>query len=289
MSMDAILKGIFYRLDPTFSPVPVVYDVSRSGRTYPVDYRSPIPFTVAHDNVSSYLEEFYCAAPEYGATMLYALFPNTYIDANRSELDIDPSIIDGEWPVPLQLTSTTGLGLLKVKSRYGEPFQEGKLSVADVMARLDNYYRPYHAELKDIISRMKKAWGFVYQISCHCMSAVGAPTHPDPGQDRADFCIGNLNGQTASPDFMEFLKSIIKGMGYSVTVNQPYAGGELNRRYGNPSAGVESVMLEINKKLFIDIKTFKKTSNFNTMRNDLKRLMQEISNHARNRIRRNAL
>lgn len=284
MNMDSVLKGIFYRLDPTVPPVPVIYDVSRSGRMYPVDYRSPLPFSVAHDNVSAYLEEFYSAAPELGATMLYALFPNTYIDSNRSELDIDPEVLDGEWPVPLQLTSTTGLGLIKAKSRYGEPFHEGKLPVADVMARLENYHRPYHAELKDNIERMHKAWGFVYQISCHCMSAIGAPTHPDPGQPRADFCIGNLDGKTASSEFMDFLKHTIEDLGYSCSVNMPYTGGELNRRYGDPEAGIESVMLEINKKLFIDIKTFKKTENFEKVRTDLKAFMAKVSEHARERI-----
>ena len=282
--MDATLKGIFYRLDPTVPPVPVIYDVSRSGRTYPVDYRSPLPFSVAHDNVSAYLEEFYSAAPELGATMLYAMFPNTYIDANRNELDIDPDLIDGEWPVPLNYTTTKGLGLLKTKSRYGEPFHEKKFTVEEVMARLDNYHRPYHAELKDIIERMHKAWGFVYQISCHCMSAVGAPTHPDPGQPRADFCLGNLDGTTASPEFMEFLQKTLMDMGYSCTINLPYSGGELNRRYGNPAQGYESVMLEINKKLFIDIKTFKKTENFEQVRSDLKKFMQKVSEHARERI-----
>lgn len=285
--MDDTLKGIYYRLDPTSPPVPVIYDVSRSGRTYPVDYRSPISFTIAHDNVSAYLEEFYCAAPDYGATMLYAMFPNTYIDANRNELDIDPEIIDGEWFVPLQFTSVSGLGLIKTKSRYGEPFQERKLTVDEIRSRLDNYHRPYHAELRDIIARMHKAWGFVYQISCHCMSAVGAPTHPDPGESRDDFCIGNLNGKTASPEFMVFLKETIEKMGYSVSVNKPYVGGELNRRYGNPENGIESVMLEINKKLFIDVRTFKKTRDFEVVQRDINSLMRQVSALAQEQIQSN--
>ena len=120
--MDSILKGIFYRLDPTVPPVPVIYDVSRSGRMYPVDFRSPLPFSVAHDNVSAYLEEFYSAAPELGATMLYALFPNTYIDNNRSELDIDPDLLDGPWPVPLEPTvSKSGLACSRQNPDMGSP------------------------------------------------------------------------------------------------------------------------------------------------------------------------
>src|SRR3954452_7016973 len=189
--------GLFHRFEPTVPPVPIVVDVSRSGREYPIDMRSPVPFTAIHDNVSVYVEEIWGDAPSYGATLLYALFPHMYIDANRHELDIDPELIEGEWPVPLQPTvSKRGLGLLKSKSRYGEPMQERKLAVAEVMSRLDRFHRPYHRELKSNLDRLKSAYGFVYQLSCHCMSAVGAPTHPDAGKERADFCLGNLNGKS---------------------------------------------------------------------------------------------
>ena len=77
---------------------------------------------------------------------------------------------------------------------------------------------------------------------------------------------------------------LIKDLGYTCTVNVPYSGGELNSRYGKPEAGIESVMLEINKKLFMDVRTFKKTDNFENIRATLKKLMQKISEHARNRI-----
>jgi len=280
--MVSKLKGVFERFDPVVPPVPVIFDVARSGRQYPVDFRSPLPFSVLHDNVSAYVEELYESAPEYGAVMLYALFPNTYIDVNRSDLDIDPELLAEEWPVPLKPdVSLSGLGLLKSKSRYGQPMHEGKLAVADVLARIENYYRPFHAELRDNLDRMQKAWGFAYQISCHCMSAVGAPTHPDHGQERADFCIGDRDGTTASPEFMAFLKGAIEDLGYSCSVNTPYTGGELNVRYGNPKNGIESVMLEINKKLFIDVNTFKKTENFTTMQTVLGKLIKKITDRAR--------
>ncbi len=284
MEMNSVQKGIFYRLDPIVPPVPVLFDVSRSGRTYPVDYRTNLPFSVAHDMVSAYLEEFYCAAPEFGATMLYCMVPNTYIDMNRSELDIDPELIDGEWPVPLDLVSKTGLGLLKKKSRYGEEFQERKLTVEEITARLDNYYRPYHAELKDILDRMYKTNGFFYQISCHCMSPVGPPTHPDPGQPRPDFTVGNIDGASASPEFTAFIKKTIEDLGYSCRVNDPFSGGYLNSHYGDGSVGKESVMIEVNKKLFIDITNFKKTDHFHQMQADLRIFQQKICQHARERM-----
>ena len=280
-------REVFYRFDPVAAPVPVVLDVSRSGRLYPVDFRSPVPFTALHDNVSMYVDEIWQDAPQYGATLVQALFPNTYIDANRHELDIDPGLIDGEWPVPLQFVSKSGLGLLKTVSRYGEPLQERKLTVAEVQHRLDRYYRPYHRELAAVMDRMLTAHGFYYNLSCHCMSAVGAPTHADAGRERMDFCLGNLRGTSSSTGFIEFVAETIRKQGYSCSVNTPYSGGELNRRYGRTDGRQESIMVEINKRTFMDVKTFRKNEGFEAIRSVARTVLDAVTQQARERVRDN--
>jgi N-formylglutamate deformylase len=130
-SSISVLPGVFMRYEATGTRVPVVVDVSRSGREYPHDFRSPIPFSTLHDNVSMYVEELCAGAPALGATMLYACFPNTYVDTNRSAADIDERLIDGKWPGSIEQSDFTsrGLGLIKRLSRYGEEMQERKLTV----------------------------------------------------------------------------------------------------------------------------------------------------------------
>ena len=281
-----IVRGVLQRFDPVVPPAPVLVDVSRSGREYPEEFRSNVPFSVLHDNVSMYVDQLWGEAPKFGATLLYASFPSFWIDANRDELDIDPELIEGEWPVPLQPTvSRRGLGLLKSKSRYGEPVHERKLTVAEVMERLEKYHRPYYAELGQNLARLKSAFGTVFQLSCHCMSAVGAPTHPDPGKERPDFNLGNLDGSTSSPEFIGFVDAQIRALGYSCGINFPYKGGELNRRFGAPREGVESIMIEINKKLFMDVKTFKKKPEFGKVQADVTQILAAIVNHAREKAR----
>lgn len=278
------VRGVYQRFDATVPPVPVMVDVSRSGREYPEEFRSMVPFTVLHDNVSMYVDDLWSEAPSHGATMLYACFPSFWIDANRNELDIDPELIDGEWPVPLQPTvSRRGLGLLKSKSRYGEPVHERKLGVAEVMERIEKYHRPYYAELRQNIDRLKSAFGFVYHLSCHCMSAVGAPTHPDPGKQRADFCLGNVNGTTSSREFIEFMQKTITGFGYSCTINDPYSGGELNTRFGDPGR-VDSIMVEINKKLFMDVNTFRRKPEFGRVKTNVTKVLHAVVQRAREKV-----
>ena len=70
---------------------------------------------------------------------------------------------------------------------------------------------------------------------------------------------------------------LLTGVGFSVSVNQPYKGGELTRRYGDPQRGIHSVLIEINKKLFMDVKTFKKTDAFSRVQGNLTRVLQAVA------------
>jgi len=284
--MSAALRvqpGVFLRHDPAGPPVPVLVDVSRSGREYPPDFRSPLPFTEVHDNVSMYVEELCGAAPAAGATLLYALFPNTYIDANRSAADIDETLIEGKWPGPIVQSDFTerGLGLLKRLSRYGTRIQERKLTVEEVRHRIDAYHEPYHRELARLLAGFRRDFGAAWQLSFHCMSAVGAPTHADPGKERADFCLGDVHGTTCTPAFRDFVVETLGGLGHSVSVNFPYYGGELTRRHADPANGVNSLFIEINKRMFIDTKTFRRTEGFARTRRAIDALLHAVADLAR--------
>ena len=228
------------------------------------------------------------SAPLVGATLLYCLFPNTWIDVNRDELDMDPAVVDGAWPVELKPTARTldGLGLIKSRSRYGEPFQERKLAVAEIEERLARYYRPYHAELRRIIEDLHARFGLVRQISCHCMSALGAPTHPDAGRPRPDFCVSDIKGKTTSPEFLALVVDKLSSMGYSVGINEPYIGNVLIGRHGNPARGVDSVQIEVNKKLFMDTQTFRKTADCTKLKSDIDQLLRTVTTDTRQRAKR---
>jgi N-formylglutamate deformylase len=275
--MIHVQPGLYLRHEPA-EPAPLLVDVSRSGREYPAVYRSPLPFTTVHDNVSMYVDELWAGAPAVGGTLLYCCFPNTWIDVNRSENDMDPAVVDGRWPKELKPTARTleGLGLIKTKSRYGEAFQERKLTVAEIEERLAAWYRPYHVELKRLVDALHGRFGVLRQISCHCMSAVGAPTHPDAGKPRADFCVSDLKGKTASREAMALVVDTLKSYGYSVSVNEPYVGNELIGRHGDPARGLDSIQVEINKKLFMDTATFRKTPGFDKLKADLDRLLAVV-------------
>ena len=44
----------------------------------------------------------------------------------------------------------------------------------------------------------------------------------------------------------------MRGLGYSVGRNKPYAGGFITEHYGNPASGLHTVQLELNRAVYMD-------------------------------------
>ena len=214
--MITLNPGIFRRHDPVVDAVPVLVDVSRSGREYPPEFRSPLPFTEVHDNVSMYVEDLCAAAPEYGATLLYACFPNTFIDTNRSAADVDEGLIEGRWPGPITLSDFTqrGLGLIKRYSRYGTEMQERKLTVAELQERLATYHEPYHREIARILAGMPPRPGGG-AAPLPLMSPRRAELPPRTGA--ADFCTATSRADPA-PRLSTLWPTCIPGPGSEISL-----------------------------------------------------------------------
>ena len=106
------------------------------------------------------------------------------------------------------------------------------------------------------------------------------PCSSDPGEARADFNLGDVNGTTCTPEFLEFATKTLEDLGHSVSINFPYYGGYLTRRHSDPARGVESIFVEINKRMFIDTNSFKRTDGFSAVKAAMDRLIEEICRYA---------
>ncbi|TPJ77162.1 N-formylglutamate amidohydrolase [Mesorhizobium sp. B2-6-2] len=246
-----IATETIYRMAPGEIDSPLVFDVSRSGTTYPPEFMPPASFKSLHTKISPYVERVVLPCIAEGATVLMAQFPPTYVDPNRPEDDIDPDQIDGAWPSPvkpLPASIKSGSGLIHSLGVSYKPLYEEKLAVADVKRRIDDYYLPYHSKLGELLAEKRAKFGHAFQLSCHSMSSIG----PQDGIKRPDICLGDLDGTTAMPAYVELVASVFRDRGFEVAFNKPFRGNELLRRHACPKTGIYSLQVEMRRDLYLN-------------------------------------
>jgi N-formylglutamate amidohydrolase len=74
----------FLRHAPAAAPLPLVLDSPHSGEHYPDDFDHAPPRDVVRQAEDTHVARLYRSAPTLGATLIEAMFPRAYIDANRS-------------------------------------------------------------------------------------------------------------------------------------------------------------------------------------------------------------
>lgn len=278
-----VQPGVFLRRDPEAEVAPVVFDIPRSGAEYPRAFRTTAPFADVQRSISMYVEEVYGGVPSAGATWLYACFPNVFIDANRHELDIDPDAIDGTWPEELKPGAKTklGIGLIPMVCAGTTQLYAGKLSVAEVKSRLDDYYWPYHNELARLLRLAHERHGIALHMSCHSMPAIAQANMPDAGQRRSEFDLGDRHGTTCGAEVVDLVGSVLRGFGYNVTNNKHFVGAESVRKHGNPAGGIHSLQIEMNRSLYMDESARTRIARLAEVRSHLTELARQLAAYAR--------
>ena len=273
----------FVRHAPEGSAVALVLDSPHSGEWYPDDFDHAPPRAIVRQAEDTHVARLWRAATTHGATLLEARFPRAYIDANRSLADVDPELLGDAWPEPLAPSrkSAQGIGLVWRLARGGVPMYDRKLSGAEVRARIDRCWRPYHAELAAIVDELHGRFGAVWHLNCHSMPAVGDALSDDPGRERADFVLGDRDGTTCDPAFTRLVADAVAGYGYSVAVNDPYKGVELVRLHGRPESNRHSLQVEVKRTLYMDEKTLVPHAGYARLADDLVRLARTLADYVR--------
>ena len=264
--------------------VPVVFDSPHSGTDYPADFDTIVSRLTLRRAEDTHVEALYGAAPDHGATLIAANFPRSYIDANRSLLDIDPALLADAWPGPINTSKKTekGIGLVWRLLDTGEPIYARKLRAAEVQARIATCYAPYHKAVRDAINAAHKHYGAVWHVNCHSMPATSSVISEEgPGVARADFVLGDRDGSTCAPAFTAMVATTLRGMGYDVRINDPYKGVELVRAYSDPAAHKNSLQIEVNRRLYMDETSRERNANYPALEADFTQLIKAIADFAR--------
>jgi N-formylglutamate amidohydrolase len=263
---------------PATVTVPLVFNSPHSGAIYPPAFLAasrldPLTLRKSED---CFVDELFGSATTFGAPLLRAHFPRAFLDVNREPYELDPRMFEGRLPSFINARSMRVAGGLGTIARIVGDQQEiyaRKLPVADALERIEGLYKPYHRALRQLLQDQHRRFGLAVLIDCHSMPSTGA--HREEGQ-RADIVLGDRFGTSAAPFFVDLVEEALRGRGYRVGRNRPYAGGFITEHYGNPANSIHAVQIEINRGLYMDERTLTKTSSFDALKADLDTMMASL-------------
>jgi N-formylglutamate deformylase len=214
-------------------------------------------------------ELFYPKEQQEKHRAVVASFSRVFCDAERYEDD------------EKEMMSRFGMGATYTHSDDGEKIRE--LSNALREDILTEYYRPHHKKLELNVEECLENNEKVLIVDCHSFPNIPRTNSilNVSGEIRPDICIGTDEYHT-SKELTEFVVGFFKAKGYSVSLNTPYSGSMVPLKHYRSSPNLSTIMIEINRKLYMDEVTKEKlgsSDEFLRVQDDLEELFEGLGTY----------
>lgn len=185
---------------------------------------------------------------------------------NYSRLVFDPERFRNDDD---EFMSAYGTGVVYCKTSAGDVLREQNAEKRSAM--LEKYYDPYHEELTQKVDNILGSYG-----RCLIVDGHSFPSHPlmfekNKEKPRPDICIGTDEYHT--PDNITIqLENFIHDNGYSTDRNHPFGGSLVPMKFYRKNKNIISVMIEINRRLYMDESNGEKSRTFNQIKDFIQNL-----------------
>ncbi len=233
--------------------LPVLLSVPHAGRDYPAtifnDLRLPPDALLRLED--RYADLLARNALSAGVPGIIAHRARAWIDLNRDETDIDADMVVGidrtNLPAP-GAKQRGGLGLIPRRLSGAGDIWRQRIPIADIHGRIEQFHRPYHAQIEQILGRMREKFGVAILLDLHSMP----PLHLQLTGIQPQIVIGDLFGRSTQARFSERLLARIRQDGFHVALNNPYSGDYILRRHSDLACNIHAIQLEIDRTLYLD-------------------------------------
>lgn len=286
MDISIPTEPVFKIIRPDGPAMPIIVASPHSGRCYGLEFResSRLDGISLRKSEDSFVDELFADAPRFGAPLLAATFPRAYCDVNREAWELDPAMFEDKLPAHVNSASprvAAGLGTIARVVASGEPIYRRKLRFAEAQWRIENCWAPYHRALAGLVAETQLRFGGCLLLDCHSMPGAGTGAAAS-GFRRSldhgpDIVLGDAHGTSCARPITGFIETTLRGSGFIVRRNEPYAGGFVTRHYGRPREHVHVLQIEILRPLYMDENRIEKHQGFNPMRAAMAGLLSRLS------------
>jgi len=247
---------------------PLIVHVPHDSRLVPDPWRSQIVLDDA-DLASEILAMTDAHTEDLFAPAALSRGGSAFVNG-LSRLVFDPERFESD---DLEPMSDKGMGAVYTRTSDGRRLRCAEFSAAQRGEIIDRLFRPYAIAFEDLVSEMLDAHGRCLMIDGHSFPSKPLP-YEDPTLERPDLCLG-YDSYHASEALIGTLERVGRSAGWSIGRNVPFAGSYVPLSRFRADSRVRSVMIEINRGLYMDEKTGERRDAFEAVREVVDRLIAE--------------
>ena len=194
-------------------------------------------------------------------SMIIAPFSRIFCDVERFENDED------------EIMSKVGMGVLYESFDDGSLLRKVSPDLRSEIIR--DYYWKHHNALLEEVNKQLKNDGSCLIVDCHSYPSKPLIRDLDQTADRPDFNIGTDNYHTPQK-LIDASIAYFEQRGYSIGVDWPYKGTIVPLEHYQKNKKVNSIMLEVNRELYLNEPSNEKSERFNETKEIVKSYLEWI-------------
>ncbi|ATX77093.1 N-formylglutamate amidohydrolase [Reinekea forsetii] len=250
------------------------------------DTKLPIIAHVPHDSTHipkedqvNFLRSFAALGPEINKLTDHftaRLFQSAAVNVQAHVFPVNRFLVDVERfeDDEIEPMAAKGMGALYTHDTQGKRFR-ARLTALEREDLLNKYYRPHHARLTQLTQEAIARSNQGLIIDAHSFPDRPLPCDDSQATDRPDICLGTDAFHT--PDWLiDLVRVHFEQRGYQVELNSPYSGTMVPLGLYKKDNRLNSIMIEINRRLYLDDAYQINDSGFTSLRScitDLYRLI----------------
>jgi N-formylglutamate amidohydrolase len=221
--------------------LPLLIDVPHAGTYLPDAIASRLTEPALRlPDTDWHVDKLYRFAGQLGCGLFVATHSRYVIDLNR-----DPQ-------GTLLYPGADNSELCPLRTFANQPvYRPGLAPTADELAdRQRDYFVPYHAQLHRELLALRQRFGFVVLLDGH---SIRSQVPRFFAGRLPDLNLGSADGKSADPQLIAAAwDSLGRWPAFSRVHNGRFRGGYVTRHYGQPTAGLHALQLELAQSCYLD-------------------------------------
>ena len=169
----------------------------------------------------------------------------------------------------MEPTSKVDMGLIYTKTTTGAPLR-GPPTTAERGDMMDAYYWSHHERLHLTTTQALERAGTALILDLHSFPSAPLPTEASTVGIRLDICIGTDDFHTP-PTLIDQFRNAFSQAGLRVAVNDRFSGTIVPSNFFRSDPRVNSIMIEVNRHIYLDGDETIKTLQFKPIRHSLQK------------------